>query len=101
MDTVIRIFGFVALAVLGYASIFMVFILGLQIGVIASLPDEHIGAFNFGFFGGSAWACILGTLLGLGTFFISNERAARILFFMPLAVPMIYALAALIHYAGV
>lgn len=98
MDIFLRVFGFVAMAVLGYASIFMVLILGMHLGVTASLPDDHLGTFSFGFFGGSVWACILGTLLGLGTFFIGG-RAARALFFLPLVLPLVYALCALAYFA--
>ena len=94
-----RIFGFVAMAVLGYLSIFVVLVGSLQLGVIDALPaDEYLMKFHMVYLVGGLAVAIAATLIGVGNFF-ARGRARKILFLFPLVVPLTYSIIMLAYFS--
>ena len=94
MDLVLRIFGFVLLALLGFFTAHIVLISGLQLNLIDQLPpDDQLRNFRLTYFGGAGWACIIGTLIGLACFFNRGKIRAWL-------IPTIYCILALIYFSA-
>lgn len=92
-----RALGFIGMALLGWAGIFLVYTAGLII--VGHLPaDEHLYEFRTMFFGYGAMACILGTLLGIPSFF--KQGGTRLLFLLlPCVVPVLYCTGVMVYFA--
>lgn len=96
MNTAMRVLIFIALAILGYASIFAVFFISLM--MLDKLPDdEHLQAFKLSYCGGGVMVSIAATALGLISFF-TQGRAQRFFLFLPLLAPLLYSIAVMIFF---
>ena len=93
-----RILGFLVMAALGYASVFLILALGLQTEILETLPaDAYLPMFRTLYFGGGLIACILATGIGIMAFFCEGIPG-RLLFWLPFYGPAVYCLAILAAY---
>lgn len=91
-----RIFRFIALVILGYAGIFIVYVIALNLA--DHLPDDaHLYNFRLAYFGGGLMALILGTALGVVSFFTTG-RIGRIFLFLPCLTPIVYSAAIMMYF---
>lgn len=98
MMIAMHIFKLIALAALGYASVFLVMYLALEFGIISALPaDEYLYSFRLAYFGGGMMAAIVGTAMGIVSLFTSG-RLSRVLFWLPLLVPALYSIGVLTYF---
>lgn len=99
MTIVLHIFKLIALAALGYASIFLVIYLALETGMISSLPaDEYLYSFRLTYFGGGMMAVITGISLGAISLF-TQGRLATLLLFLPFLVPALFSISVLAYFS--
>jgi hypothetical protein len=92
-----RILAFIAIAALGYASVFLVLIVGLQLDLVAALKDNQIPDFNMIYFGGGLMTCLVLTGLGIMNFFCEGILS-RILFALPLVGTTLYSIGTLAYF---
>ena len=96
MKTPARILVFIGLALLGYASIFGIIMLRLQL--TGTLPDDaHLASFTTLYLGGGPIACIIGTGLGVISFFTLG-RVSQFFLLLPVAVPAIYCAVTMLYF---
>mgnify|MGYP003387376387 CR=1 FL=1 len=93
-----RILTFIAMAALGYASVFLVLIAGMQFGIVATLQDSEIHTFNTAYFGGGLMACMVLTGIGIMNFFCAGVLS-RILLLLPFIGTMLYSIGVLVYFA--
>lgn len=99
MSIATHILKFLVLAALGYGSVFLIMSGALQLGLIESLPaDEHLNNFRLAYFGGGLFACIVGSLLGITSFF-TKGRASTIFLLLPFLVPALYSTVVLTYFS--
>lgn len=100
MNIVWHTLKFVLSAALGYASVFLVMAIALQTGVIDALPaDQYLYDFKMAYFGGGLMSAILGTGLGVISFF-TNGRMRTALLLLPLLMPLLYSLIVLGYFSA-
>lgn len=96
----LHIFKLIALAALGYASVFLVMFLALELSVIDKLPaDEYLYSFRLAYFGGGMMAAIAGIGLGVISFF-TKGRTSMVFLFLPLLVPALYSIGVLTYFSS-
>ena len=96
MNTTTRILVFIGLAILGYASVFGIIMLRLQLtGTL--LDDAHLASFKMLYLGGGPMACILGTGLGVISFF-TQGRVSQFFLLLPALVPAIYCAITMVYF---
>ena len=99
MNIAIHILKFLALAVLGYGSVFLIMTGALELGLIDSLPaDEHLNNFRLVYLGGGLFACLAGTLLGVISFF-TRGRLSTIFLLLPFLFPALYSIVVLTYFS--
>ena len=99
MTLVLRIFGFVMMALLGFFSAHIVLVGALQFNLISQLPpDDDLRSFRLVYFGGAGWAWIAGILAGLTSFF-SKTALRPWLMITPALFPALYAIAVLTYFS--
>lgn len=100
MTIALHIFKLIALAALGYASIFLVIYIALQFGIIHALPaDEYLYNFRLAYFGGGMMAAITGISLGAISLF-TRGRLSTFLLFLPLLIPALYSIGVLTYFSS-
>lgn len=100
MMIALHIFKLIALAAMGYASVFLVMFVALQFGIIAALPaDEYLYNFRLAYFGGGMMAALAGTGLGVLSLFTRGRLSAWLLW-LPLLVPALYSMAVLTYFSA-
>jgi hypothetical protein len=97
MSTAMRILAFIAIAALGYASVFLVLVVGLQFDLVATLKDNQIPDFNTIYFGGGLMTCLVLTAIGIMNFFCKG-MLSRILFGLPLVGTALYSIGTLAYF---
>lgn len=99
MDMMLRILGFVAIALLGFFSVSLVLYGSLNLGLIDALPaEEHLQSFKLYYLGGSGMVWAAATLIGLTSFFMQG-LARKIVLFIPLVAPLAYCIGALLYFS--
>lgn len=97
MNWFMRILGLIGTAALGYASVFIIYVIGLY-AFNLSPADEHLYAFKTLFFGGGLMSVIIGTGLGVMRFFTAGLW--RILFiWIPVLLPLIYCIYMMVYFS--
>lgn len=100
MTILLQVFKLIALAALGYASVFLVLYLALEFGVIDALPaDEYLYSFRLTYFGGGMMAALTGIGLGIMSFF-TKGRISTIFLLLPLLVPALYSIGVLTYFSS-
>jgi len=97
MYWLMRTLGFIGIALLGWAGIFVVYAAGLII--VGHLPvDARLYDFKIAFFGYGALAWMVGMILGLPSFF--KQGRTRLLFLvLPLVLPVFYCTGVMIYFS--
>jgi len=97
MNTVMRIFIYVGMAALGYAGIFGILVLRLVL--TDTLPDDvHLESFRTVYLGYGLMACLIGTGLGVISFF-TRGQTSKIFLTLPAAIPVAYSAVVMLYYS--
>ena len=99
MNTFLRILGFVGLAGLGFISSSLVLYGSIALHIIPGMPvDAHIDNFRT-YLTTSGFLWIFATFVGCFSFMMKGKKA-KVLYVLPLALPLTYCILAMIHYSG-
>ena len=99
MTIALQILKLIALAALGYASVFLVMFLSLEFGIISALPaDQYLYSFRLAYFGGGMMAVLAGIGFGIVSLF-TQGRLSLVLMLLPLLVPLLYSIGVLTYFS--
>lgn len=97
MNWFIRILGLIGTAALGYASVFIVYAIGLTLMV--TLPaDQYLHAFKVLFFGGGLICVLVGAGLGVMRFF-TGGLWRTVFTWLPVLLPAVYCCVVMTYFA--
>ncbi len=91
-----RTLGFIGMALLGWAGIFIVYAIGLILAGHLP-PDAQLYSFKISYFGYGAMACLAGIVLGLPSFF-TQGRLRLFFLLLPCVLPVLYCAAVMVYF---